>query len=50
MIRIDGIFCCSLFIRTDTDENPVKKTNKKCSEEYNTDYIKKVELTEELKK
>ena len=51
MIRTDGISGCSLFVRTDTDGKPLKKTNKnkKCSEEVNTDYIEKTELTDELK-
>ena len=47
----DGVSGCSLFVRTDTDGIPLKKTNKnkKCSEEVNTDYIEKTELTDELK-
>jgi len=51
MIRTDGISGCSLFVRTDTDGKPLKKTNKnkKCSEEVNTDYIEKTELTDECK-
>ena len=52
MIRTDGVSGCSLFVRTDTDGNPLKKTNKnkKCSEEVNTDYIEKTEITNELRK
>ena len=52
MIRTDGVSGCSLFVRTDTDGNPLKKTNKnkKCSEEVNTDYIEKIEITDELRK
>ena len=52
MIRTDGISGCSLFVRTDTDGNPLKKTNKnkKCCEEVNTDYIEKTELTDELRR
>ena len=50
MIRTDGVSSCSLFIRTYINKNPVNKTIKKISEEHNTDYIEKVELTEELKK
>ena len=51
MIRTDGISGCSLFVRTDTDGKPLKKTNKnkKCCEEANTDYIEKIELTDELR-
>ena len=51
MIRTDGVSGCSLFIRSDTDGIPLKKTNKnkKCCEEVNTDYIEKTELTNELK-
>ena len=51
MIRTDGVSGCSLFVRTDVDGRPLKKTNKnkKCCEEENVDYIEKVELTEELK-
>ena len=47
MIRTDGVSGCSLFIRSDTDGIPLKKTNKnkKCCEEVNTDYIEKTELT-----
>jgi len=52
IIRTDGVSGCSLFVRTDIDGKPLKKTNKnkKCSEEVNTDYIEKTELTDELKK
>ena len=52
MIRTDGISCCILFIRTDKDGNPLKKTiiNKKMCEEINTDYIEQTEITDELKK
>jgi hypothetical protein len=52
MIRTDGVSGCSLFVRTDIDGKPLKKTNKnkKCSEEVNTDYIEKTELTDELRK
>jgi len=51
MIRTDTISCCILFIRLDANGKPLKKTisNKKLTEEVNTDYIEKVELTEEIK-
>ena len=52
MIRTDGVSCCVLFIRTDDNGKPLKKTihNKKCCEEINTDYIENIELTDELRK
>jgi hypothetical protein len=45
------ISCCILFIRLDSNGKPLKKTiiNKKLTEEINTDYIEKVELTDEIK-
>ena len=51
MIRTDGISCCVLFVRVDTNGKPLPKTikNKKCCEEENTDYIEKVKLTDEIK-
>jgi hypothetical protein len=51
MIRTDMISCCILFIRLDANGKPLKKTisNKKLTEEVNTDYIEKVELTEEIR-
>ena len=51
MIRTDMISCCILFIRLDENDKPLKKTiiNKKLTEEINTDYIEKVELTDEIK-
>jgi len=50
MIRTNMISCCILFIRLDVNGKPLKKTikNKKLTEEVNTDYIKKVELTDEI--
>jgi|688.fasta_scaffold106123_3 hypothetical protein len=52
MIRTDGVSCCVLFVRVDTNGKPLKKTrkNKTCCEEENIDYIEKVELTDELRK
>ena len=52
MIRTDGVSCCALFIRLGTNGKPLPKTNKnkKCSEEVNTDYIEKTEITDELRK
>jgi hypothetical protein len=51
MIRTDMISCCILFIRLDANGKPLKKTNinKKLTEKVNTDYIEKVELTDEIK-
>ena len=51
MIRTDGISCCVLFIRTDDNGIPLKKTikNKQHCEEDNTDYIEKTIITDELK-
>ena len=51
MIRTDMISCCILFIRLDTNGKPLKKiiSNKKLTEEVNTDYIEKVELTDEIR-
>ena len=46
IIRTDGVSCCILFIRVDTDGNPIKK--KKCCEEENIEYIEKVEITDEV--
>jgi hypothetical protein len=52
MIRTDGVSCCVLFVRVDTNGKPLKKTrkNKTCSEEENIDYIEKTEITDELRK
>ena len=51
MIRTDGVSCCALFSRLGTNGKPLPKTikNKKCSEEINTDYIEKSEITDELR-
>jgi len=51
MIRTDGVSCCVLFLRVDTNGKPLPKTckNKKCCEGENIDYIENVELTNELK-
>jgi hypothetical protein len=45
------ISCCILFIRLDANGKSLKKTiiNKKLTEEINTDYIEKTELTDEIK-
>lgn len=52
MIRTDGISCCILFIKTDKNGEPLKKTNKnkKCREETNTDYIEKTVITDKMRK
>jgi hypothetical protein len=51
MIRTDGVSCCALFIRLGANGKPLPKTieNKKCCEEVNTDYIEKIEITDELR-
>lgn len=51
MIRTDGVSCCILFIRTDSDGKPLKKTqqNKSNKGEESIEYIEKVEITSEMK-
>src|SRR3989338_9283101 len=49
MIRTDGISCCILFVKVDSNGKPLSKRNKKCYQEENIDYIEKAELTTELK-
>jgi len=49
MIRTDGISCCILFIRTDNNGKPLKKSQKKCKQEDDTNYIEKITLTEQIK-
>ena len=50
MIRTDGISSCILFIRVDNNNKPLTKKFKHCSEEINTDYIEKTNITDQLKK
>ena len=49
MIRTDGVSLCILFIRLDKNNKPLKKSNKNNTEEINTDYIEKVEITNDIK-
>lgn len=49
MIRTDGISCCILFIRTDNNGNPLKKSKKYCKQEDDTKYIENITLTEQIK-
>ena len=46
MIRTDGISCCILFVRVNSNGKPLSKTwaNKKCCQEENIDYIEKANI------
>ena len=48
MIKTDGVSCNIVFVRLNNDLKPLEKTNsnKKCSEEVNTEYIENVQLSD----
>jgi hypothetical protein len=51
MIRTDGVSCSILFIRTDKNGTPLKKThaNKNNKQEENTKHIENITITDEIK-
>jgi hypothetical protein len=46
MLRTDGISCCILFVKVDSNGKPLSKTwqNKQCCQEENVDYIEKANI------
>lgn len=49
MIKTDAISVSVLFIRLKVDGTPMKKMNKQCRSEDNTEYIEKIKFTDEMK-
>jgi len=48
MLRTDGISCCILFVKVDSNGKPLSKTwqNKQCCQEENVDYIEKANVND----